>query len=101
MMAAIIHQYTWVCAALEDSSSKDSSDAASRQLDSISDKFQPVARSTANLSTLFISLVAWVGVISIILAVIIIVTCRRRRHAAALEPDSSDSISSCSVQLTH
>ena len=90
-----------MCAALEDSSSKDNSDAASRQLDSINDKFQPVARSTANLSTLFISLLAWVAVISVVLAVIVTVTCRRRRRAAELDPDSSDSISSCSVQLTH
>lgn len=85
---------------LQDSSG-DAMSAASQQLDSISDKFEPVATSTAQLSTIFVSLVVWVAVIPVLLAVIITVTCRRRRRAAAtLNVDSSDSISSCSVQLT-
>ena len=93
-----------MCLALEDSSAGDSSSAAeaSDELDRISDRFQPVAASTNKLSTLFISLVVWVAVITLVLAVVVTVTCRRRRsHAADLNIDSSDSISTCSVQLTH
>ena len=91
-----------MCVGLEESSVDDASDRAeaSRQLDRISDKFQPVATSTAQLSTIFLSLVAWVAVITLVLTVVIIVTCRRRRQAASLAVDTADSISSCSVQLT-
>jgi len=91
------------CVCLEDPSDDDNSDAAraSRQLDRISDKFQPVATSTAELSTVFLSLIVWVAVITIVLAVIVVVTYRRRRRAASAALDNSDSISSCSVQLTH
>jgi len=75
---------------------------ASHQLDRISDKFEPVATTTSNLSTIFVSLVVWVAVVTVLLAAIIIVTCRHRRSASADFDSSvrgSDSISSCSVQL--
>jgi len=90
-----------VCIAQTDSASAVNSDA-SRELDSINDRFRPVAESTNKLSTIFLSLVTWVAVITVLLAVIIIVTYRRRRHrSASLDVDTSDSISSCSVELAH
>lgn len=95
-------------AADEDATSSGEVDEASRQLDRISEKLQPVASDTATLSTVFVSLVAWVGVVTVLLAVVIIVTYRRYRHrhnASRLsvhldDGGSVDSISSCSVPLT-
>ena len=88
---------------MKDSSAENGDAAeASRQLDSIDERFRPVAASTDKLSTMFVSLAAWVAVITVLLAVIITLTCRRRRRGAArLDVDTSDSISSCSVELAH
>lgn len=92
-----------VCAGQKAAVDSESAEA-SRQLDSINDRFQPVQTSTNRLSTIFLSLVAWVAVITVLLAVIVTVTCRRRRHrrSASLDAVTSDSISSCSVpELAH
>jgi len=74
---------------------------ASRKLDSINERFRPVITSTNTLSTIFLSLVAWVAVITILLAVIVTITYRHRRRATSLDVHASDSISSCSVELAH